>query len=413
MWILDCPQSWFYICVVCTACYRMLRFSVDTSSRNEEGLARHNWSCGRRQRKSTFRKESSMAVKRCTVIGHGLLGSTTRAQAYTSAEGFSVSERIVLTAAHCVMDLEAATIMVLLGTSKKPKSVIPGSIAISWSNESYDDYEFDNSTYVYVDKFETSQDVQRVDLQDPEGVHMEVEDICVTLQDSDCTAMPRDIAILKLKENVTFTDYIQPICLPEECEEPPNDTAIYVAGWGEAFVQMELESYDDYSSSYQEGESENDNTEVSTNKTWKLVYTRSLDLMQAQVKYISLEECRKISNRSLPDYTVCSKLEEGGICYGDSGGPLMFEKDDQWFLDALAVSSPLGCIYDNHPYPYHYLRVSYFTQTFIHPYLRSLRQTGGDTSSLCANRSALRECFQLFFEEEENAKFNRNKKQAS
>lgn len=42
----------------------------------------------------------------------------------------------------------------------------------------------------------------------------------------------RNIAILKLKESVTFTDYIQPICLPEECEEPPYDATIYVAGWG-------------------------------------------------------------------------------------------------------------------------------------------------------------------------------------
>lgn len=83
--------------------------------------------------------------------------------------------------------------MVFLGTSKKPKSDFPQSLAISWSNESYYDYEFGNNTLAYVDDAKTSQDKQHVDLQDPKGVHMEVEDICVTLQDSDCTAMPVSI----------------------------------------------------------------------------------------------------------------------------------------------------------------------------------------------------------------------------
>ncbi|EEC15689.1 gamma-thrombin, putative, partial [Ixodes scapularis] len=42
-----------------------------------------------------------------------------------------------------------------------------------------------------------------------------------------------DIAMLKLKTPVTFTEHIQPICLPDNCVEPSLDVATYIAGWGQ------------------------------------------------------------------------------------------------------------------------------------------------------------------------------------
>ena len=41
-----------------------------------------------------------------------------------------------------------------------------------------------------------------------------------------------DIAILELSEPVTYTNYIQPICLPSELEDLPIYSTCYTVGWG-------------------------------------------------------------------------------------------------------------------------------------------------------------------------------------
>ena len=41
-----------------------------------------------------------------------------------------------------------------------------------------------------------------------------------------------DIALLLLSEPVTFTNYIQPICLPSETEQLPIYSTCYTVGWG-------------------------------------------------------------------------------------------------------------------------------------------------------------------------------------
>ena len=41
-----------------------------------------------------------------------------------------------------------------------------------------------------------------------------------------------DIAIMALSEPIEFSEYIQPVCLPQEGEVFPTSSLCYVSGWG-------------------------------------------------------------------------------------------------------------------------------------------------------------------------------------
>lgn len=50
--------------------------------------------------------------------------------------------------------------------------------------------------------------------------------------------LQKDIAVIKLKTKVNYTDYIQPICLPENCVDPPAKMTPYAAGWGKVYGKL-------------------------------------------------------------------------------------------------------------------------------------------------------------------------------
>uniref|UniRef100_A0ABM5FV81 Enteropeptidase n=1 Tax=Pogona vitticeps TaxID=103695 RepID=A0ABM5FV81_9SAUR len=110
-----------------------------------------------------------------------------------------------------------------------------------------------------------------------------------------------DIALMHLQFRVNYTDYIQPICLPEENKSFLPGTNCSIAGWGRTTNQGSPASI----------------------------------LQEAEVPLITYEKCQQL----MPEYNItenmiCAGYDEGGIdsCQGDSGGPLMCQDKERWIL---------------------------------------------------------------------------------
>ncbi|XP_026267732.2 enteropeptidase isoform X1 [Urocitellus parryii] len=144
-----------------------------------------------------------------------------------------------------------------------------------------------------------------------------------------------DIAMMHLEVKVNYTDYIQPICLPEENQVFLPGRNCSIAGWGMI-------------------ENEGPTANI---------------LQEADVPLLSNEKCQQqMPAYNITENMICAGYEEGGIdtCKGDSGGPLMCEENNRWLL-AGVTSFGDKCALPNHPGVY--ARVTRFTewiQSFLH-----------------------------------------------
>nr|KAF6383975.1 transmembrane serine protease 15 [Pipistrellus kuhlii] len=144
-----------------------------------------------------------------------------------------------------------------------------------------------------------------------------------------------DIAMMHLEFKVNYTDYIQPICLPEENQNFLPGRICSIAGWGRIFHNGPTADI----------------------------------LQEAEVPLISNEKCQQ----QMPEYTitenmVCAGYEEGGIdsCQGDSGGPLMCQENNRWLL-AGVTSFGKQCALPNRPGVYARApRFMEWIQSFLH-----------------------------------------------
>uniref|UniRef100_A0A8V0XNY2 Transmembrane serine protease 15 n=1 Tax=Gallus gallus TaxID=9031 RepID=A0A8V0XNY2_CHICK len=110
-----------------------------------------------------------------------------------------------------------------------------------------------------------------------------------------------DIALMHLQYEVQYTDYIQPICLPEKNQQFLPGINCSIAGWGAIRY---------------EGPTSN-------------------ILQEAVVPLISNEKCQEwLPEYSISKNMICAGYDMGGVdsCQGDSGGPLMSEDGNQWVL---------------------------------------------------------------------------------
>ncbi|XP_076309331.1 uncharacterized protein LOC143224851 isoform X1 [Tachypleus tridentatus] len=134
-----------------------------------------------------------------------------------------------------------------------------------------------------------------------------------------------DIALLRLENPVTYSDFIRPICLPD----PRNDLRSKVAtviGWGTL-------AYGGASSNV---------------------------LQEVDIPVWDNEECNKTFVQKISKVFLCAGSKNGDkdSCQGDSGGPLMWEAPNRrWTLIGI-VSWGIRCAEPN--YPGVYTRVTEF-----------------------------------------------------
>lgn len=205
--------------------------------------------------------------------------------------GVLIHERYVLTAAHCIQ-----------------------SVPSSWS-----------VFKVRLGEFDTESDVECKPNEPDEECVTSVADYLISTYyiHEDYTqengADYDDIALLRLTEDVEFTDYIRPICLPMTAalqNLPTTDIVMTVAGWGQ--------------------------TENSTSSRYK---------MFVGVKGWPNEKCND-AFKSLDVEIRANHLCAGGThredsCRGDSGGPLMkseiIDKKPVWILKGIVSFGPNKC----------------------------------------------------------------------
>lgn len=132
------------------------------------------------------------------------------------------------------------------------------------------------------------------------------------------TTNDADIALLRLRRNISLGPYVVPICLP-----PAQGTFAHtlgavrtsvVSGWGRLSQHGAL----------------------------------SDTLQRLEVPRVPLEKCRAHSGLSLTNNMLCAGFKEGqrDACQGDSGGPLVTRYNNTWFLTGI-VSWGKGCARSN------------------------------------------------------------------
>ncbi|XP_008307721.1 transmembrane protease serine 5 [Cynoglossus semilaevis] len=128
-----------------------------------------------------------------------------------------------------------------------------------------------------------------------------------------------DIALMKLRTPLNFSDTIRPVCLPQYNQNLPGGTQCWISGWG--YTQPDAVQSPD-------------------------------TLKEAPVPIISPKTCNSscMYNGGITPRMLCAGYTEGKVdaCQGDSGGPLVCQDENVWRLVGV-VSWGTGCAEPNHP----------------------------------------------------------------
>ncbi|XP_037123211.1 transmembrane protease serine 5 isoform X1 [Syngnathus acus] len=128
-----------------------------------------------------------------------------------------------------------------------------------------------------------------------------------------------DVALMKLRTPLNFSDTVRPVCLPRYNYDPPAGTQCWISGWG--YTQPDG---------------------VHSSNTLK----------EAAVPIIGTNECNSscMYNGEITARMLCAGYTEGKVdaCQGDSGGPLVCQDENVWRLMGV-VSWGNGCAEPNHP----------------------------------------------------------------
>lgn len=135
-----------------------------------------------------------------------------------------------------------------------------------------------------------------------------------------------DMSLLKLSSPVSFTNYIQPVCLTSYNTGPDTGSDVWVTGWG----------------TLSSGGSSPDK------------------LQEVMVPVVSQSQCDSSYSSqgiNINDNMLCAGQTGKDSCQGDSGGPLVYKINSTW-VQAGVVSFGIGCAQSN--YPGVYARVSQY-----------------------------------------------------
>uniref|UniRef100_A0A0K8R5K4 Putative serine protease n=1 Tax=Ixodes ricinus TaxID=34613 RepID=A0A0K8R5K4_IXORI len=260
--------------------------------------------------------------------------------------GSLINKEYVVTAAHCFGNQDAETFYVRLGTERRFNS--------SCCNETHQYSNEQNKTGNEINQGSDldQKDISSFEALETQGICVEIESICTPHQKT-CGLFMNDIALAKLKRSVNFTDYIQPICLPENCADFPANFTAHLAGWGYSYdSSIEYEEYEDYNKTEDETCEKDDEEamdEISDDLSSATSEIPELPkcvipnfglpetLRQRKVDVLDQGQCTAQMNRTVPDHIVCVN---GGSCHGDSGGPLMYEENGRWFLGGVVSDGP-------------------------------------------------------------------------
>ncbi|XP_066577170.1 serine protease 33-like [Amia ocellicauda] len=154
-----------------------------------------------------------------------------------------------------------------------------------------------------------------------------------------------DIALLQLSSTVTFTNYIQPICLAAQGSTFYAGTNCWVTGYGNIREDVYLDG----------------------NKTLQEVELPIIGNTCCSCQYTKLV--------NITNNMICALMPLGGkgSCQGDSGGPLVCKQNSVW-SQAGIVSFGVGCA--RHNYSDVYTRVSQY-QDWINSQLTSATSQPG------------------------------------
>ncbi|XP_004690244.2 PREDICTED: chymotrypsinogen B-like [Condylura cristata] len=107
-----------------------------------------------------------------------------------------------------------------------------------------------------------------------------------------------DIALLKLATSARFSKVVSPVCLPRAQDNFTAGSVCVTTGWGKNDIQ---------------GKASN-------------------TLQQATLPLLSNAECMKSWGDNISDLMVCAGSNRVAFCEGDSGSPLVCQKDGAWTL---------------------------------------------------------------------------------
>ncbi|GFY69795.1 serine protease filzig [Trichonephila inaurata madagascariensis] len=130
-----------------------------------------------------------------------------------------------------------------------------------------------------------------------------------------------DLALLEMESSVEFLPYVVPICLPHRNEDFTGKMA-FVTGWGKLTHGGDVPNI----------------------------------LQEVQVPIVSNGDCQRMfyhagHDKAIRSNFVCAGYSNGGqdSCEGDSGGPLMVQREDKRWVLVGTVSHGIGCADPNLP----------------------------------------------------------------